>query len=146
MLHRRDPLSNLPPSFCLHPELEVMTVLVRRSHSAVCVSVAAAAILSLGCSRPPAESDTHAGHESSSAASTTTSGATSAGTRTADVGTIPASATNVAERLAKSPRHGEYAMIRTGPSDSVRAWVVYPERSGKAPVVVVVHEIFGLSA
>jgi dienelactone hydrolase len=25
-------------------------------------------------------------------------------------------------------------MIRTGPSDSVRAWVVYPERSSKAPV------------
>jgi carboxymethylenebutenolidase len=37
-------------------------------------------------------------------------------------------------------------MIRTAPSDSVRAWVVYPERSSKAPVVVVVHEIFGLSA
>ena len=37
-------------------------------------------------------------------------------------------------------------MIRTGPSDSVRAWVVYPERSAKAPVVVVVHEIFGLSS
>ena len=37
-------------------------------------------------------------------------------------------------------------MIRTGPSDSVRAWVVYPERRTKAPVVVVVHEIFGLSS
>jgi carboxymethylenebutenolidase len=35
-------------------------------------------------------------------------------------------------------------MIAAGP-DSVRAWVVYPERSTKAPVVVVVHEIFGLS-
>jgi carboxymethylenebutenolidase len=51
----------------------------------------------------------------------------------------------VAERLARSPRHGEYVTIRTGPSDSVRAWVVYPQRSTKAPVVVVVHEIFGLS-
>jgi carboxymethylenebutenolidase len=61
------------------------------------------------------------------------------------VASIPASATTVAERLAKSPRHGEYAMIRTGPSDSARAWIVYPERSSKAPVVVVVHEIFGLS-
>jgi carboxymethylenebutenolidase len=30
-------------------------------------------------------------------------------------------------------------------ADSVRAWVVYPQRSTKAPVVVVVHEIFGLS-
>jgi carboxymethylenebutenolidase len=37
-------------------------------------------------------------------------------------------------------------MIRTGDGDSIRAWVVYPERSGKAPVVLVVHEIFGLSS
>jgi carboxymethylenebutenolidase len=58
---------------------------------------------------------------------------------------IPAGALDVATRLAKSPRHGEWVMIRTGPSDSVKAWVVYPERSTKAPVVVVVHEIFGLS-
>ena len=36
-------------------------------------------------------------------------------------------------------------MIRTGDGDSIKAWVVYPERSTKAPVVVVVHEIFGLS-
>jgi carboxymethylenebutenolidase len=36
-------------------------------------------------------------------------------------------------------------MIRTGPTDSVKAWIVYPERSTKAPVVVVVHEIYGLS-
>lgn len=57
----------------------------------------------------------------------------------------PAGALNVQERLNASPRRGEWAMIRTGPSDSVRAWVVYPERSGKAPVVIVVHEIFGLS-
>ena len=27
----------------------------------------------------------------------------------------------------------------------VRAWVVYPERNTPAPVVLVVHEIFGLS-
>jgi carboxymethylenebutenolidase len=36
-------------------------------------------------------------------------------------------------------------MISVPPSDSVRAWVVYPERKTKAPVVVVIHEIFGLS-
>jgi carboxymethylenebutenolidase len=35
-------------------------------------------------------------------------------------------------------------MIKTGP-DSVKAWVVYPQRSTNAPVVVVIHEIFGLS-
>lgn len=57
----------------------------------------------------------------------------------------PPGALNVRERLAGSTRKGDWAMIRTGPTDSVRAWVVYPEKTGKAPVVVVVHEIFGLS-
>ena len=37
-------------------------------------------------------------------------------------------------------------MIRTGDGDSLRVWVVYPEKSTKAPVVLVVHEIFGLSS
>jgi carboxymethylenebutenolidase len=58
---------------------------------------------------------------------------------------VPGGAVSVQTRLSSSPRHGEWAMIRTGPTDSVRAWVVYPERSTKAPVIVVVHEIFGLS-
>lgn len=58
---------------------------------------------------------------------------------------LPAGAADVADRLAHSPRHGEYVTIRTGPSDSVRAWVVYPERATKAPVVVLIHEIYGLS-
>jgi carboxymethylenebutenolidase len=57
----------------------------------------------------------------------------------------PAGATTVQQRLTSSPRHGEWAIIRTGATDSVRAWVVYPERSAKAPVVVVVHEIYGLT-
>jgi len=35
-------------------------------------------------------------------------------------------------------------MVSAG-ADSVRAWIVYPERTTRAPVVVVVHEIFGLT-
>src|SRR6266550_3831705 len=58
---------------------------------------------------------------------------------------LPADAEHALARLNSSTRHGEWAMIRTSSSDSVRAWVVYPERKTKAPVVVVVHEIFGLS-
>jgi carboxymethylenebutenolidase len=72
----------------------------------------------------------------------------SARTDTASVATqsaIPAGAGEVQARLAASPRHGEWAMVSAGPGDSVRAWVVYPERRTRAPVVVVVHEIFGLS-
>lgn len=58
---------------------------------------------------------------------------------------LPAGATDAEARIKASPRHGEWATIKTSPSDSVIAWVVYPERRDKAPVVVVVHEIFGLS-
>lgn len=61
---------------------------------------------------------------------------------------IPAGATDVATRLQNSPRHAEWAMIPTaaGSRDSIAAWVVFPERRDNAPVVVVVHEIFGLSS
>jgi carboxymethylenebutenolidase len=59
--------------------------------------------------------------------------------------TLPASGAEATARLADSPRHGEWVMIPAGAGDSVRAWVVYPERNTRAPVVLVVHEIFGLS-
>ena len=59
-------------------------------------------------------------------------------------GSLPAGAADANARLQASPRHGEWVVVRTG-SDSVRAWVVYPERADKAPVVLVIHEIFGLS-
>ncbi len=59
---------------------------------------------------------------------------------------LPADASHVAARLTDSPRHGEWMMISTGASDSVKAWVVYPQRRDRAPVVVVVHEIYGLSS
>lgn len=58
--------------------------------------------------------------------------------------TLPPGADRAAERLATSPRHGEWVMIDAGEA-SIRAWVVYPERSTPAPVVLVVHEIYGLT-
>ena len=59
---------------------------------------------------------------------------------------IPASARTAAARLEASPRHGEWVKFAVDPgsADSVMAWVVFPQTSEKAPVVVVVHEIFGL--
>jgi carboxymethylenebutenolidase len=59
--------------------------------------------------------------------------------------TLPADAATALARLNASPRHGQYVMIPTARGDSIRAWIVYPSRSTKAPVVVVVHEIFGMS-
>jgi carboxymethylenebutenolidase len=48
--------------------------------------------------------------------------------------------------IEKSPRHGEWADIAVpGSNVPLRSYVVYPERKDKAPVVIVIHEIFGLS-
>src|ERR1700678_1264023 len=47
-------------------------------------------------------------------------------------------------RLEASPRHHEYVPLKHG-SRTVQAFVVYPEVKAKAPVVVLIHEIFGLS-
>ena len=60
---------------------------------------------------------------------------------------LPASASTAAARIAATPRHAEWVKIawEPGSTDSLMAWVVYPKSSGKAGVVVVVHEIFGLS-
>jgi len=47
-------------------------------------------------------------------------------------------------RLDASPRHREYVSLQSG-SRTVQAFVVYPEVKTKAPVVILIHEIFGLS-
>ncbi|HET7273734.1 MAG TPA: dienelactone hydrolase family protein [Longimicrobiaceae bacterium] len=58
---------------------------------------------------------------------------------------LPPGEDEASERLAASPRHGEWITIPAGDGDSLRAWIVYPETSEPAPVVLVVHEIFGLT-
>src|SRR5437588_12669116 len=47
-------------------------------------------------------------------------------------------------RLEKSSRHGEWLEFKSG-ERTIKAFVVYPERKEKAPVVLVIHEIFGLT-
>ena len=52
------------------------------------------------------------------------------------------------QRLDASPRHHEFVAVpvpaRAG-SRTVQTFVVYPEVKQKAPVIVLIHEIFGLS-
>jgi len=48
------------------------------------------------------------------------------------------------DRLNSSPRHGEWVDIKSG-DRTIKAFVVYPERKDKAPVVLVIQEIFGLT-
>lgn len=101
----------------------------------------ALALASTACARGAA--DEHADHPAPSPAA-------SASARVAGPGTdpsIPPSADYAQARLAASTRHAEWVTIRTSAAggDSVPAWIVFPERATKAPVVVVIHEIFGLS-
>jgi carboxymethylenebutenolidase len=46
--------------------------------------------------------------------------------------------------LAKSPRHSEWVTVRHD-GRSVDTFVVYPESKDKRPVVIIIHEIFGLT-
>jgi carboxymethylenebutenolidase len=48
------------------------------------------------------------------------------------------------ERVNASPRHLEWVDLKTG-AKTLKAFVAYPEAKDKAPVIVLIHEIFGLS-
>lgn len=59
---------------------------------------------------------------------------------------LPAGEKEAKARVEKSPRHGEYADVKIpGGKAPLRSYVVYPERKEKAPVVIVIHEIYGLT-
>jgi carboxymethylenebutenolidase len=59
---------------------------------------------------------------------------------------LPPSDQTAKERLEKSPRHGEMVDVTVpGMQAKMKAYVVYPESKEKAPVVIVIQEIFGLS-
>src|SRR5258706_3939158 len=48
------------------------------------------------------------------------------------------------QKLGTSPRHQEWVRIAAG-HRSLKAWVDYPAVKRKAPVVLVLHEVFGLT-
>jgi carboxymethylenebutenolidase len=48
------------------------------------------------------------------------------------------------QKLEKSSRHQEWVQIKHD-NRTVQAFVVYPETKAKAPVIIVIHEIFGLT-
>jgi carboxymethylenebutenolidase len=103
------------------------------------------AIATLTACHRTAATDEHMGHMSN------VDLASPAGTFSSAVGNIalPPSNNSAKARLAASPRHGEWVKLawEPGSADSLMAWIVYPSTSNaKTPVVVVVHEIFGLSS
>lgn len=58
---------------------------------------------------------------------------------------IPPDADQAKDALAKSPRHGEWVDVAMPGGGKLLTWVVYPEKKEKAGIVIVIHEIFGLT-
>jgi carboxymethylenebutenolidase len=57
---------------------------------------------------------------------------------------LPPGEKDAKARLDKSPRHGEWVDIAVpGSKTPLKSYIVYPEVKEKAPVVIVIHEIFG---
>jgi carboxymethylenebutenolidase len=48
-------------------------------------------------------------------------------------------------KLDRVTTHGEWVFIKKPSGDSLRAYVAYPERQDRAPAMIVIHEIFGLT-
>lgn len=70
----------------------------------------------------------------------------SAGAAGPGAGAIPPGESDAKAALEHSPRHHEWADIAVPGKDvKVSAFVAYPERKGKAPVVIVIQEIYGLT-
>ena len=57
----------------------------------------------------------------------------------------PGTADHAARALKESSRHGEWADVKLADGGVLKSWVVYPERAQKAGVVLVIHDIRGLS-
>ncbi len=63
-----------------------------------------------------------------------------------DVGPIPPGEADAKAALEKSPRHHEWVHIPVAGSETkLNSFIVYPERKDKAPVIIVIMEIFGLT-
>jgi carboxymethylenebutenolidase len=57
---------------------------------------------------------------------------------------LPPDEANAKAALEKSPRHREWAEVKSpGRDKPLKVYVAYPERKENAPVVIVIHEIFG---
>lgn len=58
---------------------------------------------------------------------------------------LPPDNAGAKDRLAASPRHGEWVDIPVHDGPALKSFVVYPERKDNGPVVIVVHDIGGMS-
>ncbi|HYN43653.1 MAG TPA: dienelactone hydrolase family protein [Thermoanaerobaculia bacterium] len=96
--------------------------------------------LLLSSSSVVAQVDPHAGHAHAAPATTAQAAAPLPPNEA-----IPPDAEGAKAALAKSPRHGEWVDLKLADGTKLLTWVVYPESKAKAGVVLVIHEIYGLT-
>jgi carboxymethylenebutenolidase len=84
--------------------------------------------------------DPHAGHAAQEAAAPAATPQP-----TPPDASLPPSEVWAKSALESSPRHGEWVDVAYGGGPALRSYVVYPERKDKAGVVIVIHEIYGLT-
>jgi carboxymethylenebutenolidase len=109
------------------------------------VVIGSVLVLASSCRRRGGYLEDHTAHMS---AMDLAPSATTTGTSQGAAG-LPASDNSAKARLAASPRHSEWVKVawEPGSADSLMAFIVYPTTANaKSPVVVVVHEIYGLSS
>jgi len=63
----------------------------------------------------------------------------------ASTGGTPPGEAEAKAALDRSPRHGEWIDVPGPAEQALRSFVVYPERATRAPVVIVIHEVYGLT-
>jgi carboxymethylenebutenolidase len=69
-----------------------------------------------------------------------------AGAAGRDIGAIPPGEAGAKAYLERSPRHHEWVDIALPGKDAkLSAFIAYPERKDKAPLVIVIQEIYGLT-
>jgi len=69
-----------------------------------------------------------------------------AGAPGSGTGAIPPGEAGAKAFLERSPRHHEWVEIDVpGKGAKLSAFIAYPERKAKAPLVIVIHEVYGLS-
>jgi carboxymethylenebutenolidase len=103
----------------------------------ICSTLGALAIIAL-VSAPAFSQDEHAGHDMAAHAAQAAAAAN-------QNPNLPPDNDGAKDRLARSPRHGEWVDIKIAGGPSINSFVVYPERKDKGPVVIVVHDIGGMS-
>jgi carboxymethylenebutenolidase len=95
----------------------------------------------------PAAADPHAGHAMEMQQAAPAAAAAQRNPNLPPAGDLPGDKySEVKKQLEASPRHVDWVDIKASNGGApIKSFVVYPERRDKAPVVIVIQEIFGLT-